>query len=440
MAKTLKTSDSWEPPASLSKEELVKISDGILAEPDIPYTETEDVFRIHANGMDWDIGCMVYEPTDPAKIPTGPDGNKLGIFMIHGGASDWRSIERLAQTFAGKRGYKVCNMTYPGRLYLPDPSRDWPGDTFHEDGGVRTPIWLDGEFIGRDEYEVVDDAAMREIYGSRKYARAKRGSNFYYRMAAWPVAFEEGMLDICRRHLPVGEYSVFTHGHSTGGPFSHYLLQRIENGKGLIGIENSPFAFIFRKMSGHDWPTPFDHVLIRNWRELARYKGAEVAMQEGAEPLFRLAWLMEEIFDMWEQAKRFPQFKAENWLHSDSHPCLTEAAKVTAERLKMNAEETQALVDRYLSYGRPLPGPDAKPIPPLLYGINKFSRDHTPEKYNQIVKTEYAAMDPAPKVRVVEIGTGIHSYWKTEEGLPLGVCPVITKVWHDAVMNGYYEV
>ena len=154
MAKTLKTSDSWEPPASLSKEELVKISDGILAEPDIPYTETEDVFRIHANGMDWDIGCMVYEPKDPAKIPTGPDGNKLGIFMTHGGASDWRSIERLAQTFAGKRGYKVCSMTYPGRLYLPDPSRDWPGDTFHDDGGVRTPIWLDGEFIGRDEYEV----------------------------------------------------------------------------------------------------------------------------------------------------------------------------------------------------------------------------------------------------------------------------------------------
>ena len=369
MAKTLKTSDSWEPPASLSKEELVKISDGILGEPDIPYTETEDVFRIHANGMDWDIGCMVYEPTDPAKIPTGPDGNKLGIFMTHGGASDWRSIERLAQTFAGKRGYKVCSMTYPGRLYLPDPSRDWPGDTFHEDGGVRTPIWLDGEFIGRDEYEVVDDAAMREIYGSRKYARARKESNFYYRMAAWPVAFEEGMLDICRRHLPVGEYSVFTHGHSTGGPFSHYLLQRIENGKGLIGIENSPFAFIFRKMSGHDWPTPFDHVLIRNWRELARYKGAEVAMQEGAEPLFRLAWLMEEIFEMWEQAKRFPQFKAENWLHSDSHPCLTEAAKVTAERLKMNAEETQALVDRYLSLRPPPPRPgrQAHPAAPLRH-------------------------------------------------------------------------
>ena len=343
---------------------------------------------------------------------------------------------------------------------------------------------------------MIKDTAFREIYGSRSYARAKRGSNFYYRMAAWPVAFEEGMKDvcrrhlpvgeysfythghstggpfshlllqrvenakgligienspfafiyhkmsghdwpttfdhvlvrtwrelaryrgaevamqegekplfrlawlmeeiftnregmkdICRRHLPVGEYSFYTHGHSTGGPFSHLLLQRVENAKGLIGIENSPFAFIYHKMSGHDWPTTFDHVLVRTWRELARYRGAEVAMQEGEKPLFRLAWLMEEIFENWNEAKRFPQFKAENWLHIDSHPCLTEAAKVTAERLRLNAEETQALVNRYLGYGRPLTGDHVKPIPPLMYGINKFSRDHTPEKY-KIVKAE----------------------------------------------------
>ena len=439
MAKTLTAAKIWEPPASLSKDEMVKISDALLAEPDVEFTETENIFRIHANEMDWDIGCTVYEPTDSSKAAVGPDGKKLSIIMTHGGASDWRSIERLAQTFAGKRGYKVCSMTYPGRLYLPDPSRDWPDDTFHTDGSVRTPIWLEGEHILPEEYDVITDTSFREIYGSRSYARAKKGSNFYYRMAAWPVAFEEGMKDICRRHLPVGKYSIFTHGHSTGGPFTHMLLQRVENIKGLIGIENSPFAFIYRKMAGHDWPTPFNNVLIRTWRELARYKGSEVAKQEGEKPLFRLAWLMEEIFDMWNEAKRFPQFKAENWLHLDSIPCLTEAAKVTAERIGMNAEETQALVDRYVGYGRPLTGPDVKRVPPLMYGINKFSRDHTPEKY-KILQAEYAAMDPAPKVRVIELGTGIHSYWKTEEGLPLGVCPVVTKVWHDAIINGYYEV
>ena len=50
MAKPLKKGDSRESPASLSKDDLVKISDGILAEPDIPSSEIEDVFRIRADG------------------------------------------------------------------------------------------------------------------------------------------------------------------------------------------------------------------------------------------------------------------------------------------------------------------------------------------------------------------------------------------------------
>ena len=129
MAKRWTAANFWEPPTSISKDEMVKISEALLTEPDIEFTETEDVFRIRANEMDWDIGCMVYEPTDPSKAAVGPDGKKLGIIMTHGGASDWRSIEPLAQTFTGKRGYKVCSMTYPGRLYLPDSSRDWPDDT-----------------------------------------------------------------------------------------------------------------------------------------------------------------------------------------------------------------------------------------------------------------------------------------------------------------------
>ena len=34
-------------------------------------------------------------------------------------------------------------------------------------------------------------------------------------------------------------------------------------------------------MTGHDWMTPFNYVLVRTWRELARYRGAELALQEG---------------------------------------------------------------------------------------------------------------------------------------------------------------
>ena len=438
MAEVLTTARTWEPPARISRDEMVKISDAVLAEPDIAFSEDEDVFRIHANGMDWDIGNVVYQPEDAAKAAIGADGKKLAVFMTHGGASDWRSIERLARTFAGKRGYKVCSMTYPGRFYLPDPSRDWPDDTFHDDGTVRTPIWLDGEFIGADEYDVITEGSHREIYGARPYAVARPGSNFHVRMGAWPKAIVEAMKDICARHFPPDEYSVYVHGHSTGGPFVHTLMQRVENIKGLVGIENSPFGYIFNKFTGHDWPTPFNYVLVRTWRELARYRGAELAMQEGEKPLFRLAQVMEDIFAYWDEVKIFPQFKAENWYHNRTPSCLTEAARVAAGFQNFNKEETAALVDEYLGYGLPLSGPDVPPVPPLLYGINKFSRDHTPEAY-QVIGAEYAKFDPAPKFRVIELGTGIHSYWRTEDGLPLGVCPVVVKVWHDAIMNGYYD-
>ncbi len=438
MADVLTKARTWEPPKRLDRDEMVKISDAVLGEPDIPFSETEDVFRIHSNGMDWDIGNVVYEPEDPAKEAVGPDGKKLAIFMTHGGASDWRSIERLARTFAGKRGYKVCSMTYPGRFYFDHPAHEWPGDTFHDDGSVRTPVWLKGENITPDQYEVKIDDSNRDIYGSRPYAVAKPGSIFHVRMGAWPKAIVESIMDICARHFPPDEYSVYVHGHSTGGPFVHTVMQRIENVRGLIGIENSSFGYIFNKMTGHDWQTPFNYVLVRTWRELARYRGAELAMQEGERPLYRLAQVMEEIFAYWEEAKIFPQFKAENWYHNRTPSCLTAAAETAAAYQKFNAEETQALVDEYLGYGMPLTGPGVKPIPPLLHGINKFSRDHTPANY-KLIAAEFAAMDPAPKFGVIELGTGIHSYWRTEDGLPLGVCPVVVKVWHDAIMNGWYD-
>ena len=102
--------------------------------------------------------------------------------------------------------------------------------------------------------------------------------NGYY---IWPKAVVEAMKDICRRHFPPGEWSIYVHGHSTGGPFVHTLMQRVENVRGLIGIENSPFGSIFNRMTGHDWPTPFNYLLIRTWRELARYRGAELALSNG---------------------------------------------------------------------------------------------------------------------------------------------------------------
>ena len=437
MAATAVSSKPWRPPKRIERDELVKISDRLLSEPDIPWSRDTEIARIQSNGMEWDIGTMVYAPVDPGRVAVGPDGRKIGVFMTHGGASDWRTMEPLAKTFCAKRGYKICSMTYPGRFYFDDPKHDWPGDTFHDDGTVRTPIWLKGEHITPDQYELKADDSHREIYGTRRYAVAKPETLFYLRMASWPKAIVDAMMDICARQFPPEEWTVYVHGHSTGGPFVHTLMQRCENVRGLIGIENSPFGWLFNKMTGHDWPTPFNCLLVRNWRELARYRGAELAMQEGEKPLFRLAQVMEEIFDLWEVSRRAPQFKAENWYHNRTVSCLTEAAQVAARQQGLNRMETETLVAEYLGYGVPLQGNEVKPVPPLLHGICEYSRDHRPEKY-EMMRAEYAKLSPAPKFEYVQLGTGIHSYWRAEDGLPLGVCPAVVMLWDEAIMNDWY--
>ena len=430
----------FEPPERIERADIIRDSDAVLAMPDIPYSETETVFRINVAEMDWDIGVMVYQPDDPDRIPTGADGKKIGMFLTHGGASDWRSIEPLARLLVAKLGYRIASMTYPGRLYLPDPSRDWPGDTLHEDGTVRTPIWKDGELIADDEYDVVHDASMRARHGIRPNARAKPGTTFYHRMASWPLAFEEAMKETCRRWLPPDDFSIYVHGHSTGGPFVNLLTQRVDNIVGLIGIENSPFGYIYQRMAGREWKGPFNDLLIRNWRELARYRGAEALKSEGPEALMSLPALMEDIFDEWARSTRYPQFKAEYIVHYASSPALEEAARVTAKRLNFGPAETEALVARYVGFGRELTGPDVKPVPPLLFGITAFSRDHTADKYRDIVVPAYRAMDPAPKIRVVQFGTGIHSYWAPEDDLPMGTLPAVIRLWDRAITGGYYLV
>ena len=98
------------PPKSLSREELVEISDRVLAEPDLEVREYEDLFRIRVAGLEWDIGAMVYEPKDPARGHVSADGRRSGMMMTHGGASDWRSVEPYARVLAIKRGFKVVNM------------------------------------------------------------------------------------------------------------------------------------------------------------------------------------------------------------------------------------------------------------------------------------------------------------------------------------------
>ncbi len=438
MAARARMSVGWEPPGSLSRDVLIERSDAVLGLPDLAIDETEHIVRIQAVDLEWDVGVMIYAPRDPAEAQVGADGQRVGMFLLHGGSGDYRSMERLARLLAGKFGYKVVSMTYPGRLYLAGSGRDWPDDTIHADGTVRTPIWLSGEQITPDQYDVEKDLSLRARYGTRLVARARAGTRFHDRMAGWPVAFEEAMKAVCRDHLPDGAYSIYVHGHSTGGPFVHMLSQRVPNIVGVVGIENSPFAYIYQAMLGIEWTAPFNDLLIRTWRDIARYKGAEVRSQEGADGLMRLPWVMEDVFDEWQKVKNRPQFKAEYPLHYACMPALTEAAGTTAARLGLNENETAELVRRYLGYCRELAGPGTKPVPPILLSICKHSRDHTAAVYTNTVVPMFAGIDPAPRVRVVHLGTGTHAYEKAEEGLPMGLVPPVAGLWREAITEGYY--
>ena len=256
---------------------------------------------------------------------------------------------------------------------------------------------------------------MRPRYGTRTVARAKPGTNFYYRMAAWPVAFEEGMKEAMRRHLPEGTFSIYGEGHSTGGPFVSMLSQRVSNFAGVVATEHTPFGHVgamrdnwsgsmgkvsgFERVSTDDAARsdPFNELYIRTWRDLARYAGPEALGQQGPVALMQLPMLMEEILDNWDRGRARPQFKAEYVITHNIAASLTEGAKVSAQRLGMNRDETEALVERYLGYPRELSGPEAPPVPPFLFIITKDSRDHSPEVYKEVILPAFAAMRPAPE-------------------------------------------
>ncbi len=452
--------NNWTPPESISREQIIKDSEEVQAMPDLPVRKSEDVFRIRTLGMEWDIGAVIYEPEDPARIAVGRDGKKAGFFLLHGGAGDFKHVESISLLLSRKFGYKVLAGTFPGRFYFPDPSRDWPGDTIHPDGTVRTPIWKAGEEIDPEEYDVVKDTSMRNRYGTRTLARAKPGTNFYYRMAAWPAAFEEGMIEGNRRHFPDGDYSVYGQGHSTGGPFINMLSQRIPNMAGVLATEHSPYGYLcaardawggdLGRISGYKpkpsskkskaRTDPFYDLYIRTWRDRARYAGPEALGQEGPNALMRFPALIEDVLDFWERSKKRPNFKAEYIVTHNIAPSLTEAARVSAERLKMNAEETEALVQRYLGFAYELSGPEVKPVPTTWFCISKDSRDHSLEVYHEVIIPGYRAMKPAPKVALTRFGAGVHTFWLAEKDLPLGIAPSVVRSWNEAIMNGFFVV
>ena len=107
---------TWSPPAEISRNEIIAASQDILGRPDVPIVEREDIFRMAALGLDWDISSKVFEPRDPARVPTGPDGKRIGMFLLHGGGGDQRGKEPMARLIASKLGWRVGVMSYPGHF------------------------------------------------------------------------------------------------------------------------------------------------------------------------------------------------------------------------------------------------------------------------------------------------------------------------------------
>jgi hypothetical protein len=440
------------------REEVLDMDRAIAALPDIPFDEQEDVFRIECLGLEWDIGVFITQPRDEKHAMRGPDGRKTGFFLLHGGDGDFKSLSVLARQLAGKLGAKVLSMTFPGRLYLPDPARDWPGDTILADGTIRTPIWREGEIIGPDQYEVVQDQSTmnRLRYGTRTLARAKPGTIFWHRMAAWPAAFEQAMIVACERHFPPRDFAVHAHGHSTGGAFSAKLPQLVENVVGQTELETAPIGYINEVK--HDWSgalgkiggyervatsphrrtDAFNELYIRTWRDLARYAGPEALGQEGPTALMRLPWLMEEVLSAWEEDRIRPNFKAEYPITHNIVVSLKAAAEAVSDRLQLKSDEREKMIQKFLGFCHYETSADARPVQPIFYINSANSRDNSPEAFNGIILPMLAELKPAPRVKATQLGAGTHIYYKPMQDLPFGLTRAAAFLWRQAITDGFF--
>ena len=167
-------------------------------------------------------------------------------------------------------------------------------------------------------------------------------------------------------------------------------------------------------------------------------RGREVLGQEGPKALMRLPWLMEDILDWRDRTKARPQFKAEYIITHNIATSLEAAARASAKRLDLSGDDTEKLVKHYKGFPFPMTGEGVKPVPPVHFCIAKDSRDHSPEVYRDVVLPAFAKLDPAPQVRLTQLGAGVHTYNKAEPGLPLGVVPAVAELYHRGITGGYF--
>ncbi len=101
---------AWEPPQVVSFDEVLKLNEEVTARAGTPIDISEDIFRIHELAMDWDIGVVRYAPKDISRIPTGPDGKKVGILL-----AAWRRVR--FQIGATNRQAVTGEVRHPGGVH-----------------------------------------------------------------------------------------------------------------------------------------------------------------------------------------------------------------------------------------------------------------------------------------------------------------------------------
>ena len=76
-------------------------------------------------------------------------------------------------------------------------------------------------------------------------------------------------------------------------------------------------------------------------------------------------------------------------------------------------------------------------LPPLR--TRAYQPRHSPEVYNEVIIPGFRAMKPAPKTAITRFRASVHSFWKAEKDLPIGIVPSVIKSWHEAVISGYFK-
>ena len=355
--------ENWQPPEFVSREQCIKDTEEVLGMPDIPIRQTEDIFRINVLGMDWDLGMVVYEPEDPKKIPVGADGKKAGFFLLHGGSGDFKGIEEpmpscwpASSASKWSPGPFRADSTFDVRAAI---GRAIPSTRTARSGRRSGSKASDHAGPVRGGERHLDAQPLRHAHGRARQA----GYELLLSHGGLAAAFEEGMIEAMRRHFPEARiFRLCVRATPPAGRLSaccasgcrtwrasspprtrrlaHWKQQRRIWGGAMGKIEGyeqvatKPARAPIRSTSSISAPGA----------TLRATKGPEALGQEGPTALMRLPAIMEDILEHAGKAKARPQFKAEYIITHAITGSLAEGARVTAARLKMNQDETEALV------------------------------------------------------------------------------------------------